>query len=135
MKILLVEDNMADALLCKTMLEDYMKVPFIIKHVNYLGAAVNEVRNEINDPYDIILLDLNLNDSKGISTLKVFKSYCGNLPIVIFSGLLDTKIVSDAIIYGAEKFLVKGNFSPKFLAEELMSIIDTNNKKKILGVA
>lgn len=129
LNILLVEDDIADAALCEHMLEDYMDIPFHINHVNCLGAAVGEINEDNENRYDIILLDLNLGDSKGISTLKVFRNYCKDLPILVFSGMIDTQTVGDAIIHGADKYLVKGSFRPSMLANEVRNILlDYNNK-------
>jgi DNA-binding NarL/FixJ family response regulator len=55
----------------------------------------------------LVLLDLNLPDSKGLSALRAFKQRFPDARVVILSGTLDASIAEEARVLGAEHFLHK----------------------------
>lgn len=55
----------------------------------------------------LVLLDLNLPDSKGLSALRTFKQRFPDARIVILSGTVDAAISEEARVLGAENFLHK----------------------------
>lgn len=89
--------------------------PAILETVKFaLGdeMAVDGVRNlaearqklETNR-YDILLVDLGLEDSGGVATVKALKGY--NIPIVVLSGLDDPEVLAAAAEAGAADYLTK----------------------------
>jgi len=59
-KILLVEDNRADATLIREMLKEGKAVSFELVHVPRLNEGLKQLKTE---PFDAVLLDLNLPDA------------------------------------------------------------------------
>lgn len=129
LNILLVEDSNVDAELYKIILEKDLGTPHILHRVKCLGEAISEV-NSYGDLYDLVLLDLNLDDSRGIYTIKAFRKHCLHLPIIILSGMSDDKTIRDALAGGADSFIVKGEDPPKIMMEEITHVLE-NNKYKV----
>ena len=59
--------------------------------------------------FDVVLLDLSLPDSHGLTTVSQVCTQAPTIPIVILSGLEDESIAIDALHKGAQNYLVKGN--------------------------
>ena len=104
MKLLLVEDHLADAALLREMLSDVVPTDCELVHVPRLHDALLRLPNE---PFDAILLDLGLPDARGLEALQAVQRAAPNLPIVILSGLADEALALDAVRKGAQDYLLK----------------------------
>lgn len=103
-KILLVEDNPADQMMVEEVLQNATTFQYqlaICERVQEVPAHI--VRTHPN----IILLDLSLPDSAGLATLEKIKAYLPQVPVVIFTDLIDQQIGIEAIHRGAEDYLMK----------------------------
>lgn len=102
-ELLLVEDNEADARLCREYLAD---APFesALDHASDLAGARKQLQAA---SYDAIVLDLNLPDSTGIDTVEAVQSAAPHLPIVVLTGLEDEELASEALNVGAQDYVVK----------------------------
>jgi len=110
--ILHFEDNPGDAVMIRDVLEDVGNIDFRIK----LSERLNDgLRQLTHSNTDIILLDLNLPDSKGIVTFEEVKKAAGNTPIIIMSGLSDENLALKAVKQGAQDYLVKGQVDANLL--------------------
>ncbi|MBX3075753.1 hybrid sensor histidine kinase/response regulator [Candidatus Obscuribacterales bacterium] len=67
----------------------------------------------------VVLLDLNLPDSNGLSTFTKLKEHCAGVPIIILSGRDDEKLALQAIELGAQDYLVKGDITSRDLARSI----------------
>jgi two-component system sensor histidine kinase DctS len=103
-RILLVEDNAADARLVELALADVDDAQFDVEHVERLSQALDVT----NEGFDAVLLDLSLPDSHGLDTVALFKATRPDLPIIVLSGQQDLAIAIDAVKAGAQDYLVKG---------------------------
>lgn len=89
--------------------EDPLHPPkFTLTHVTTLVEARE---NLCRDKFDLVLLDLNLPDSRGMESLQQITPYVCETPIVIFSGDRREESLYQALHQGAEDFLVKGEAS------------------------
>jgi len=88
---------------------------FRIKSVNTGRAAVAEVEKQ---PPDLVLLDLELPDLKGIEVLEKIKQVDRDLPVIIITGYGKVVSAVDAIKKGAFHYLTK-----PFDNSELLSLI------------
>ncbi len=126
--ILMVEDNTGDQFL----LTELLKASDI--HVKNLFSAIrlDDALERLKDPIDIILLDLSLPDSTGIETFNVLNRHAGSTPVVILSGLTDTRMALDAITLGAQDYLIKGDFDEKLLAKTIRYSIERKRNMEAL---
>ncbi len=103
LKVLLVEDNPADARLVREMLKDAHR-PVEITHAARLRDALEFLRTQ---GFNAILLDLNLPDSEGMNTFLRARAEAAHAPIVVLTGLADEEVAARAVREGAQDYLVK----------------------------
>lgn len=114
--ILHFEDNPGDAILIRDVLEDVGNIDFRIKQIERLSDGLRQLSHTNTD---IILLDLNLPDSKGLGTFEEVKKVAGNIPIIIMSGLSDENLALKAVKQGAQDYLVKGQVGANLLVRTI----------------
>jgi len=127
-KVLLIEDNLGDFELILRMLDKSENVKFELSHTQKLGSGLELLEM---DDFDIILLDLGLPDCEGLNSFKViFKKY-STIPIIILTGLANEETGIKSIKYGAQDYLVKGEFNGKLLVRAIQYAIE---RKKLEGL-
>jgi two-component system sensor histidine kinase/response regulator len=104
-EILLVEDNAGDVRLVQAMLSETGAVPFLLAIANSLAAALARL---LAGGIDVLLLDLGLPDSSGVSTFTSVHAQIPTLPIIVLTGVCDPSIALTVVQQGAQDFLVKG---------------------------
>jgi len=108
-RILLVEDNPADARLIREYIEDgpcvtgNVSTP-VLEHVPRLSQAIERIRE---NGYDIILLDLGLPDSTGLDTLRAVLETTRKVPVIVLTGHSGDDMASASLQTGAEDYLSK----------------------------
>ncbi len=122
--ILLVEDNPTDVLLVRANLALAPGTKFTVTTVNYLAAAIQQVRLV---SYDIILLDLGLPDSQGLATFEHMRANVKETPIIVLTGLGDDQVALQAVHLGAQDFLPKLHVTSEFLARAIHYAIGRNH--------
>jgi len=115
-RVLLVEDNPADALLLKHTLAEAHAEHFDVTHVELLAEAIRVLGSR---PQDVILLDLSLPDSRGLQTVEQANAECPSVPIVVLTGLDDEATGVEAVRRGAQDYLVKGCSDGRLLARAI----------------
>ena len=129
MRVLLIEDDPDDILLVKEALAEVSLGKVKLEYTGRLSRGLIELSSH---PYDVILLDLNLPDSRGLETLKtVIKSY-PKVPVVVLSGLADDVTTIEAVRRGAQDYLVKGDISGPMLVRVLRYAIERKQAEAIL---
>jgi len=128
-KILLVEDNPADADLLQEILEDAEEMPWSLTHVEQLKTALSTVQN--ND-FDVVLLDLSLPDKQGLGTVAKTHETVPDLPIVVLTGLNDKVTALEALRQGAQDYLVKGKIDHELLTRSIRHAIERSQTLKRL---
>ncbi len=111
-KILLIEDNPGDAFLIEEHLDEFADFSYKLKIVETFTEALNILKKR---SFDVILLDLELPDSGGISTFVSIHNKNPLVPIIILTGLNNKTIESYALKKGAYEFLVKGQIEGRLL--------------------
>lgn len=114
-RILLVEDHDPDALYLETLLEERPPAPAIVR-ARRLSHALELVGDA---EVELVLLDLNLPDSRGLDTLHRFQRRAPDVALVILSGQSDTQTAALAVGSGAQDYLVKGRFDAELLDRAL----------------
>ena len=68
---------------------------------------------------DIILLDLSLPDSAGITTVQDMRAAISDVPIIVLTGNDEFSLALETLEAGAQDFLVKGHFDHEILGRAL----------------
>ena len=104
-RVLVVEDNSGDANLIRWQLLERDNEAFEVTLVSSLG----QIRDLLDQGFrpDVTLLDLNLPDSHGTETVERCRRLLHS-PLVVLTGLGDTRVIEEAIAHGADDFLSKG---------------------------
>src|SRR5262249_16900436 len=104
-RILLVEDNAADAFLVLDALEESNSRRFDVTHAEQLADALSLLEDST---FHAVLLDLSLPDSRGFETFQTMNQKAAHLPIIVLTGLDDERVALEAVREGAQDYLVKG---------------------------
>jgi two-component system, sensor histidine kinase and response regulator len=105
MKILLVEDNPADARIIRELLKSRDPLGLELWHATQFCEATSELGQR---EFDLVLLDLGLPDSQGLATLARMNAQThGRVPLIVLTGLDDEAVAVEAVRRGAQDFLVK----------------------------
>jgi PAS domain S-box-containing protein len=115
-RVLLIEDNPGDARLILEMLQEGGPGQFLVDRADRLSSGLEKLSAQIPD---VVMLDLNLPDSRGIATFSKLYEGFPKVPIVVLTGLSDEDIGVQAVRAGAQDYLVKGVISANVLARVL----------------
>jgi signal transduction histidine kinase len=132
--ILLIEDNPADARLIQEALLDTAQdhptsTRFDLSLANRLSAGLGVLaRGNV----DVILLDLSLPDSKGLSTLLSISARAPALPIIVMTGLDDETVAVGALQAGAQDYLIKGELDSNLLVRAIRYAIERKRAEEAL---
>lgn len=126
LNVLIVEDNYGDY---ELLIESLNRTVLLIGNILH-AVRISEVITLIQEnPIDLVLLDLTLPDSTGISSVITLNKLLKKTPIVVLSGSSAIEIAMEAISHGAQDFLVKGEYDEKLLSKTLQYSLE---RKKIL---
>jgi len=106
-QVLLIEDNPGDADLVRLRLLEG-KSPVNVNCVNLLSDGLASLTRETPS---VVLLDLNLPDSRGADTFRRVLEHSPNVPVVVLSGQDDESLAIEAVHQGVQDYLIKGNIS------------------------
>jgi DNA-binding response OmpR family regulator len=120
-RVLLVEDDPDDALLLKESLTETSTTKFSFIHADSLFTGL---KCAVEQEYDVILLDLNLPDSGGISTLTSLIAQAPQAPIVVLTGLEDEELSVKVHQIGAQDYIVKGQANSELLPRAIRYAIE-----------
>jgi PAS domain S-box-containing protein len=124
-KVLLVEDDPVDRKVVERALAKTTSyhVRFNVDAVATMSEAAEGLRTK---DYDVLLLDLNLPDSKGVDTVKEIRKINSGIPVIVLTGIVDEETGLETIKKGAEDYLVKGKFSGDELVRTIRYAIERN---------
>jgi signal transduction histidine kinase/DNA-binding response OmpR family regulator len=121
LRILLVEDNPADADLLMEVLS-LVDGRVEIVHADRISKAFEFLANE--PPVQAVLLDLSLPDSSGLSGLERMNVAAPHLPILVLTGQEDDQLAIESVRHGAQDYLVKGQVRPVMLLRAVYQAIE-----------
>lgn len=104
-RVLIVEDDWVDHKMIEKQLRGQRRTIVFDWAETYASAAEKLDKNS----YDIILTDLSLPDSHGLSTVSKLKAKAFNLPIIVLTSLDDERIEQQILGVGAQDYIVKGD--------------------------
>jgi len=128
-KVLLIEDNPADARLIKEMILEAKGTELTLDWAGELKTGLEYLSKE---EVDLVLLDLSLPDSSGLETLTKVRAQVPELPIIALTGLDDERIAIKAVREGAQDYLIKGEVTSSLLVRAIRYAIERKRKEEKL---
>lgn len=119
-KVLLIEDNPADALIARAAMAK-AQLDFQIEHVQSMKQAEEVLATS---HFDVVLTDLSLPDAQGLEALERVRLMGGDLPVIVLTGLNDEEVGVRALREGAEDYLVKGELKGHSLGRAVRYAMD-----------
>ena len=120
-RVLLVEDNPADARLLRELLSEARHERFEIVHVDRVSAALSRLAD---GEFEAMLLDLSLPDGAGLETVTRMLRQVPTIPIVVLTGLDDETLALRSVQAGAQDYLVKGQVTSQLLVRAIRYAIE-----------
>ena len=130
--ILLVEDNPGDVRLLREMFSTERPGSFEIVNLPRLGLALNHLAK---GGVDIVLLDLGLPDENGLETVRRVRKLAPEVPLVVLTGRDDDATIAEAMLEGAQDYLVKGQIENRALPRALKYAIERFRLLRRAGIA
>jgi phosphoserine phosphatase RsbU/P len=128
--ILLVEDDPDLAVALEATFREAEEPEFLIERACSLGDAVALLSSRDTD---VILLDLNLPDSRGLETFSKIQRIAPDLPVIILSGLDDEELAIESVRAGAQDYVVKGSISAPVLVRAVRYAVERKHFQRQLA--
>ncbi|MGA8286140.1 MAG: response regulator [Candidatus Sulfotelmatobacter sp.] len=128
--VLLIEDNAGDADLVRLRLVEG-KSPVSVNCVNRLSDGLASLTKETPS---VVLLDLNLPDSRGAETFRRVMDHAPNVPVVVLSGQDDEALAMKAVHQGVQDYLLKGDISSKHLERAIRYAVERQGLLRALEI-
>jgi NarL family two-component system response regulator LiaR len=119
-KILLVDDHDLVRYGTSMLLESLGDVSCEVTPCRSLEEARTACRE--TGGFDLVLLDLNLPDAKGLQGLRTLLDDCPNIPFALLTGTQDEFVIRQAQAMGAAGYLLKA-WTPERLKQALKSLL------------
>jgi phosphoserine phosphatase RsbU/P len=118
--VLLIEDNQGDADLVRLRLVESAS-DLEVSYADRLSTGLAALA--VKSPA-VVLLDLNLPDSRGADTFREVLDRAPHVPVVVLSGRDDEELAITAIHHGAQDYLVKGQFDGQQLGRTMRYAVE-----------
>ncbi|CAN5820435.1 Glu/Leu/Phe/Val dehydrogenase dimerization domain-containing protein [soil metagenome] len=120
-RILVFEDSLVQLKLIERLLLESKRPVFELTTATTLAEGLRLLSGQ---DFDVILLDLVLPDSREMETFGRVQAHCGDVPIVILSGISDVKLAARAVDAGAQDYLLKGQIDGSRLIRSIRYAIE-----------
>jgi signal transduction histidine kinase len=131
-RILLLEDNPADARLIQENLNDVARdndAAYDLIWKDRLSSGLDFLKQ---GDVDVILADLNLPDSMGFETFSRLQDKIAIKPIIILTGMSDRELATRAVREGAQDYLIKGEVDGNSILRSISYSIARKNSEAAL---
>ncbi|NOZ79216.1 MAG: EAL domain-containing protein [Acidobacteria bacterium] len=128
-RVMLVEDSSGEADLVREMLTQARTMRFDIEHQARLAGALARLQPEA---FDIVLLDLNLPDSRGLETFDRVNAHCPSVPVIVLTNQTDEEMASDAVRRGAQDYLLKQDTEAPLLVRAIRYALERKAAEKAI---
>lgn len=124
-RVLLIEDNPGDARLVEEILNEAPKDGLIdfqieLRWFNLLQTGLGYLANGV---YDLVLLDLDLPDGKGLDSVDEIYKVTTQIPIIILSGIEDDISIEEAVNRGACEYISKNELKGDRLIKSIVNAL------------
>src|SRR5688572_2304358 len=123
-RLLLVEDNPADARVVERHLKDAGLAQCTCDWVQTAADAAERLQTV---EYDLVLLDLGLPDASGLQALRALRAIADMTPIIVLTGSDDYKQGLTAVREGAQDYLEKRRVNAGMLSRIVSYSVERNN--------
>jgi diguanylate cyclase (GGDEF)-like protein/PAS domain S-box-containing protein len=137
-RVLLIQDDLADAATIRDMLANSRESMFQINWVHTCAKGVarlveyaDHLRAGTRD-LDAVILDLDLPDSHGIDSFDQLFALAPNIPILVLVGPKDEAIGKSAVRRGAQDYLLKDRLDDYLLPKIIYSMIERASNTEAL---
>lgn len=120
MRVLHIEDNEGDAILFRESWRRIAKNAVNLVYVESLSKAFDQLST---NNFDIVFLDLWLDDSQGIITLDRYLERSPRIPCIVLIDIEDASIQKDTIMRGAHDYIIKDSVTTELLAKSVQNAI------------
>lgn len=127
-RVLLLEDSTTDAAILKRAINGtgFCSTTTSVATLKAAGLALR------SSDFDVIISDLRLPDSEGLSTVRELHSMAPQVPLVVVSGTDDDALAEQAITAGAQDYLVKGQYARAALGRIVRHSVERKKTEKRL---
>jgi PAS domain S-box-containing protein len=129
-RVLLIEDNPADARLLRELVADAPGSGFAMTVCETLSSGLQRLDQE---DIHLVLVDLSLPDSHGIETFAKVHAHAPQVPIIVMSGLDDEDLAIRTVQEGAQDYLVKGRVDSSLLVRSMHYAIERKRAEEALA--
>src|ERR1700686_984966 len=121
LQVLLVEDNAGDARLLREMFGKERPDSFELTHLLRMSEAeIHLAKGGV----DIVLLDMGLPDEHGLDTVRRSLAAAPGVPVIVLTGLEDETLATEAMMAGAQDYLIQGQIENRALPRALRHAIE-----------
>lgn len=131
-RVLLLEDDPADARLVDLMLRKAPRTVFAVEICSKLSQAVERIAQ---GGFNVVLADLSLPDSSGLDTLRALTDAAPDMAVVVLTGNDDDAQAIEALKHGAQDYLVKGRDDGFILSRVVRYAVERKNAEQALREA
>ncbi|MGL5064519.1 MAG: PAS domain S-box protein, partial [Microcoleus sp.] len=133
-KVLIVEDNRVEGDLIEELLLETNTANRSDRRLSVGRASrLEEARDLlVAEKFDLILLDLSLPDSQGLSTIVKIQEYSVGTPIVVLTARNDEELAIQAIQTGAQDYLVKRKINSEMLRRSIRYAVERHHNQEAL---
>lgn len=126
--VLLVEDNPVDAKVETQRTRRALGPSTEVVHVTSVAGATAALARP--EPFDVVLLDLDVTDSTGVETLRRTQAAAPDVAIVALTGAIDNATAIDALQGGAQDYLMKPCTDVELLSRTLRYAVERSRAQR-----
>jgi serine phosphatase RsbU (regulator of sigma subunit) len=126
--VLLIEDSAIDERLVRAYLDESWGVRILLEHRPDLASGLERLCGE---PYDVVLLDLNLEDSRGLDTLRRVIAARRDVPVVVLTAIEENDQAVQAVREGAADYLMKGAIDAPLLQRSIRYAVERGTRQRM----
>jgi serine phosphatase RsbU (regulator of sigma subunit) len=129
-RILLVEDTRMFIEMTREMLACSEDAPFVLESAGQVKTALIRLGTE---QFDLVLLDLSLPDSDGLSTFQRIHNFAPHVPIIVLTGHDDETLAVQSVRQGAQDYLLKPELNIRTLLRAIRYAIERHRLQQKLA--
>lgn len=128
-RVLLIEDSTADARVIEEFLKGTPFYQFQLTHVERLQEALQRLQTS---HYEVILLDLTLPDSMGLTSIEQLLTSASSIPVLVLTNNNNPELAIEAVRRGAQDYLIKRQINHEVLVRSLRYAIERKQQAEAL---